>query len=229
MTREGHYYSWDVRLISLLVAWIFLFFYYKKYHTTRDITTRPVWGTWLHDIPVWFCCKNDTGISAPLNEEATERMISRDVYDSGVSGYRRTIETQTSLTELLHGAFPDPPSAPPIHQGPIHQGSIQHSGQEFLEMKPIPNDHQQLPVQKQPMQHKVHPDDARESPFLWPPVLSSNTNLTPPISETVTPVNNSDSTVKSKISMNGSMERTPLRTSYRQAMGRTGSNSPLHM
>merc|ERR1711971_778992 len=89
MTREGHYYSWDVRLISLLVAWVFLIAYYKKYHMTRDITTKPVCGTWLHYIPVWFCCKSDTGISAPLNEDATERMISRgDERDSGVSGYR---------------------------------------------------------------------------------------------------------------------------------------------
>jgi len=91
MTREGHYYSWDVRLISLLVAWVFLIAYYKKYHMTRDITTKPVCGTWLHYIPVWFCCKSDTGISAPLNEDATERMISRgDERDSGVSGYRST-------------------------------------------------------------------------------------------------------------------------------------------
>jgi len=90
MTREGHYYSWDVRLISLLVAWVFLIAYYKKYHMTRDITTKPVCGTWLHYIPVWFCCKSDTGISAPLNEDATERMISKgDERDSGLSGYRR--------------------------------------------------------------------------------------------------------------------------------------------
>jgi len=74
MTRDGHYYSWDVRLISLLIAWIFLIAYYKKYHLTRDITNKPICGTWLHHIPVWFCCKSDTGISAPPNELTMSRL-----------------------------------------------------------------------------------------------------------------------------------------------------------
>jgi len=151
--------------------------------------------------------------------DATERMISsRDERDSGVSGYRRTIETQTSLTELLCGSLPDPPSPPPTKQG----------GGGFLELKPVSNGHSHLNSQGQAMQH---------SPFQWP-VPSTNASLMASMSETVTPVKASDSTfhVNSKMPIMASMERklhegerTPLRTSYKQAMGRTGSNSPQHM
>lgn len=149
-------------------------------------------------------------------------MISRgDERDSGVSGYRRTIETQTSLTEFLCGSLPDPPSAPPTKQGGGH-----------LELKPVSNGHQHLSKQGQAMQ-----DHGTDSPFKWP-VQSRNTCLMASMSETVTPVKASGSTfhVNSKVPMMASMERklhegerTPLRTSYKQAMGRTGSNSPQHI
>jgi hypothetical protein len=34
-TSQGHYYSWDIRLASLLLALVFLLMYYKKYHILR--------------------------------------------------------------------------------------------------------------------------------------------------------------------------------------------------
>jgi len=156
--------------------------------------------------------------------DATERMISKgDERDSAVSGYRRTIETQTStsLSELLCGSLPDPPSAPPTKQG---------GG--YLELKPVSNGYHYLSKQGQAMQ-----DYGTDSPFQWP-VQSRNTRLMASMNETVTPVKASDSTfhVNSKMPIMASMEkklhegeRTPLRASYRQAMGRTGSNSPQHI
>merc|ERR1719295_673433 len=120
MTRDGHYYSWDVRLVSLLVAWVFLIAYYKKYHMTRDITTKPVCGTWLHYIPVWFCCKSDTGISAPLNELTMSRLELTGVHEvdaprSQASSPRQELPiTPPSRTGLylpgILGAPPPPPS-----------------------------------------------------------------------------------------------------------------------
>jgi len=169
--------------------------------------------------------------------DATERMISRgDERDSGVSGYRRTIETQTSLSELLYGSLPDPPSASPTNQGGgeyLELKSPTKQGGEYLELKPVSNGHKHQHLNKQGQANQNY---GTESQFKWP-VSTTNAGLMASMSETVTPVKSSDSTsVNSKMPIMASMEkklhegeRTPLRSSYRQAMGRTGSNSPLHM
>ena len=68
-TSQGHYYSWDVRLVSLVLGLVFLVAYYKKYHMTRDITSQhPACGGWLSYLPVCCCCLPDTALSAPPNE-----------------------------------------------------------------------------------------------------------------------------------------------------------------
>jgi hypothetical protein len=38
-TSQGHYYSWDIRMASLLIAFLFLLMYYKKYHVLRYLIT----------------------------------------------------------------------------------------------------------------------------------------------------------------------------------------------
>ena len=65
---QGHYYSWDIRLLSLFLSLVFLITYYKRYHMTRDLASQPVCGGWLHYLPVCCCCLADTALAAPANE-----------------------------------------------------------------------------------------------------------------------------------------------------------------
>ncbi|XP_023325599.1 uncharacterized protein LOC111699219 isoform X2 [Eurytemora carolleeae] len=51
-TSQGHYYSWDIRLTSLGLAFLFLLMYYKRYHILRDLMNGSVWGTWLHYLSI---------------------------------------------------------------------------------------------------------------------------------------------------------------------------------
>jgi len=67
-TSQGHYYSWDIRFGTLAMSLVFLLAYYKKYHMTRDLTSNPVCGGWLHYLPVCLCCTPDTALAAPPNE-----------------------------------------------------------------------------------------------------------------------------------------------------------------
>ena len=65
---QGHYYSWDIRLLSLSLSLVFLITYYKRYHMTRDLASQPVCGGWLNYLPVCCCCWPDTALAAPANE-----------------------------------------------------------------------------------------------------------------------------------------------------------------
>ena len=67
-TSQGHYYSWDIRLGTLVLSLGFLLAYYKKYHITRDLNSSASCGGWLNDLPVWFCCRDETPITAPPDE-----------------------------------------------------------------------------------------------------------------------------------------------------------------
>jgi len=122
-TADGHYYSWDVRLATLLLGLVFLIMYYKKYHVLRDLTTNRVCGGWLHHLPVCLCCVNDVQLSAPANEEAISKMLSGENTPihrvDGGKVILREIQTQTSISGLYrpHLAPNDRgdmvPSAPP--------------------------------------------------------------------------------------------------------------------
>jgi len=147
-----------------------------------------------------------------------ELMISRkDELDSGVVGHRRNIETQTSrssLTELLSGALPDPPSAPPDKH---YEGELAIRGPLNNGLQELSNGHQSLPNQEQSLLKRP------------PPSYESIATGGTPESETVnTPDTIYNSTRKTPLM--ASMETrfhegTPLRASYRQALGRNSSDS----
>jgi hypothetical protein len=109
-TSQGHYYSWDVRLLSFVLSLVFLCAYYKKYHATACLLDpfAPRCGGWLRDLPICFCCEEESSISAPPNEDAVERFMSRDDVDRSKLQTTRTIETQTSFSP--YSAFPPAPS-----------------------------------------------------------------------------------------------------------------------
>ena len=62
-TSQGHYYSWDIRLGTLVLSLGFLTAYYKKYHITRDLTSSGTCGGWLQDLPVWLCCREEDALT----------------------------------------------------------------------------------------------------------------------------------------------------------------------
>jgi len=101
---QGHYYSWDIRLLTFFLALVFLIMYYKKYHVTRDITSQPVCGGWLNYLPVCLCCSPDTALAAPPNEMAIENIVSSDNLDSLTKEFR-SVEVQTDF-EPYYSAFP---------------------------------------------------------------------------------------------------------------------------
>merc|ERR1719342_185811 len=103
-TSQGHYYSWDIRLLTFFLALVFLIMYYKKYHVTRDITSQPVCGGWLNYLPVCLCCSPDTALAAPPNEMAIENIVSSDNLDSLTKEFR-SVEVQTDF-EPHYSAFP---------------------------------------------------------------------------------------------------------------------------
>merc|ERR550534_491072 len=87
-TQQGHYYSWDIRLLSLSLSLVFLITYYKRYHMTRDLASQPVCGGWLNYLPVCCCCWPDTALAAPANEMAMERVMSMDNMDHTQKTFR---------------------------------------------------------------------------------------------------------------------------------------------
>jgi len=102
---QGHYYSWDVRLLTFFLALVFLIMYYKKYHVTRDITSQPVCGGWLNYLPVCLCCSPDTALAAPPNEMAMENIVSYDNLDNATKKEVRSVEVQTDF-EPYYSKFP---------------------------------------------------------------------------------------------------------------------------
>jgi len=75
-TSQGHYYSWDIRLISLALAFVFLLAYYKKYHIFRDLTNPGVCGTWLYHLPVFCCCSTETPMKVAADERAMDQVLN---------------------------------------------------------------------------------------------------------------------------------------------------------
>ena len=67
-TSQGHYYSWDIRLGTLVLSLGCLVAYYKKYHITRDLTSSGSCGGWLQDLPVLLCCREETALTAEADE-----------------------------------------------------------------------------------------------------------------------------------------------------------------
>jgi len=96
-TKEHRYYSWDIRLASFFMAVIFLLAYYKKYHVTRDLTSTGLCVGWISNIPVCLCCRKDTWLAAPPNEDAMQEIISQDETDRKKKT-ARSLQTQTSFT-----------------------------------------------------------------------------------------------------------------------------------
>jgi len=96
-TKEHKYYSWDVRLASFAMALFFLLAYYKKYHMTRDLTSTGLCVGWISNIPVCLCCKKDSWLAAPPNEDAMQEIISQDETDRK-KRTARSLQTQTSFT-----------------------------------------------------------------------------------------------------------------------------------
>merc|ERR1719369_2309516 len=96
-TKEHKYYSWDIRLASFAMALLFLLAYYKKYHMTRDLTSTGLCVGWISNIPVCLCCKKDTWLAAPPNEDAMQEIISQDETDRK-KRTARSLQTQTSFT-----------------------------------------------------------------------------------------------------------------------------------
>jgi len=125
-TSQGHYYSWDIRLVSLLLSLLFLLMYYKKYHILRDLTSNPLCGTWLHYLPICCCCSIEKPMRAAPNEEAMDRVLNT---------YRDTAvhkETQTdpgSVRGVTVVTQTDFGSSPVIQQQPYPvQTSVQIIG-----------------------------------------------------------------------------------------------------
>ena len=67
-TLQGHYYSWDIRLLTFSLAVLALLTYYKRYHLTRHVMDTPKCGGWINYLPVCLCCARDTPMKAVENE-----------------------------------------------------------------------------------------------------------------------------------------------------------------
>jgi len=114
-TRVGSYYSWDVRLASFFIGILFLVLYYRRYHTTTDLTKSRQCCDLRSSLPV-ICCMREQEplVAAPVEEELIKylRPPSCEELD-GLSGLRSpprnptttvttqtmAISTQTSLIE----------------------------------------------------------------------------------------------------------------------------------
>ena len=67
-TLQGHYYSWDIRLLTFSLAVLALLTYYKRYHLTRHVMDTPKCGGWINYLPVCLCCATDTPMKAMEDE-----------------------------------------------------------------------------------------------------------------------------------------------------------------
>ena len=115
---------------------------------------------------------------------------------------------------MLSGALPDPPSAPPDKH---HEGELAVRGPLNNGLKELSNGHQRLTNQEQSLSKRP------------PPSYESIATGGTPESETVNTPNAIHNSTR-KIPLMASMEArfhegTPLRASYRQALGRTSSDS----